>query len=536
MRSLLAVRGACDRGASLPQRAGSALLAVSSLLALALVLPACSALGLDNLPQADCVRGATDPADLDAYCASLATLVPPEDTCHTWQCNEQTRHCEILPRDDDQDEAPSMMCAEPGQTPDCDDADGNNTPDAPEQCNLADDDCDGVIDESIIETTIMSSSLATIGASTRSLFASQPDSDDAMLLWRSTFTFHRVVVPSAAAADLTFRDAMGAAISLQDADGAITAVSAGSYAMVARRGSAGCQQWSLFSLPSEASAVMLRTGDETLLPACTGSQQVTAPALAALTNGLTLVSWMPGASVERTCGTAPAGTITLSAARLARTPPNRVGTEVITLGDSVDTGPAAMLALSDAFLVAYPKADGSVDVHLVTVDPATLTISGHDVVYTEPAGTDGMPRTGVGLALGPTDGAATTIALSYVDGCSLETPITVRLLTRSGSTVTGSSTPTTGLGTGRVRRFVQVAWQPRTEEWLVAWRSGMALSVQRLFREGAPAGDPFDLVPSPDSDPVTAFGIDALGAGPLYRATIVRGMAVSQITFGCGGT
>lgn len=512
-----------------------ALLSATALLLVAGVLPACSALGLDNLPQADCVRGASDPNDLDAFCASLAPLVPPEDTCHTWQCNEQTRHCEILARDDDQDGAPSMMCAA-GATPDCDDANRANTPGADEVCNLADDDCDGVIDETIIETTIMPSSLATIGTSIRTVFATQPDSDDSIVLWRTANNFHRVVAPSGAAADLTFRDAMSMPIVLQDADGAITGISAGSYAFAGRRITSGCQQWSLFSVPSDSGTVTLRTGDATLYPSCSGPQQVSAPSLAAFSNGTVLASWLPVAETERGCGTASAAAVTITSARLSRTPPNRLGPDVVTLGETVDVGPAAMLSLGDAFLVAYPKADGTVDVHLVTLDAATLAITGHDVVYTEPAGTPGTPRAGVGLALGPTDGTTTTVALSYYDGCSLENPITVRMLSRSGSTVTASATPTTNLGTGRTRTGVQVVWQPRTEEWLVAWRSGSAVSVQRLFREGATAGAPFDLATFTQTDSITTFGVDALGTGPLYRAITVRGTAVSLITFGCGGS
>ena len=47
-----------------------------------IALPACSALGLDNLPQSDCTRGAGGVSG-DAYCASLSAIVPVTDACHT---------------------------------------------------------------------------------------------------------------------------------------------------------------------------------------------------------------------------------------------------------------------------------------------------------------------------------------------------------------------------------------------------------------------------------------------------------------------
>lgn len=525
------------------------LLSLSVLLACAGALPACSALGLDNLPQADCMRGAGGVMG-DAFCASLATESPPMDTCHTWQCNEQSHHCEQLARDDDGDGAPTMMCAPTGVTPDCDDTSASNSPTGTvETCDGLDQNCDGIPDDGAIASSASSSSLTTIAATPdQHLLAYQPDADQALVVVRSAARFSAVTITTTASAtDLVFSQ-MGSTVppTPSMADGAITALGSGTYALAARRiVTAGCQQWALFPVSAGTAAVTLRAAppavDESLLPACPGgAQQLTAPAIAGHANGaagsLLLMAWLAGTDDPggRACGAAPELPVAIAGAAFdPRTGGrNRVGADVVTLGSSVSNGPPTVLALDDAFLVAYARRDMTIAVHLVsvTVDAAGVHITASMTPdYVEPAGA--MLAQSVGLALGPTTGGATSIALSYVQGCGGSNPITVRLLTRNASTITASSTPATGLGTGLVRSFVRVAYQPRANEWLVGWRSNAAgLSVQRLFEDGAPEGAAFDVVPSTT---VAAFALEPLGMGPLYRAIVADGTNLNQVTFGC---
>lgn len=515
------------------------LLGLSIFLACAGALPACSAIGLDHLPQSDCVSGEGGMMG-DAFCADLATTNPPPDNCHTWQCNEQSRHCELLPKDDDGDGAPSMMCAAGGAY-DCDDTNASNVPMGTETCDGLDQNCDGIPDDGAIAASAMSSSLTTIDPGAPQLLLTyQPDMDAALLMARyaSPAKFHAVFVTATASAnDLAFSQTGTGAIVPSVADGAIAALGGGTYALMAQRMNA-CRQWMLAPVTSGSAAVTLRATDESALPACPGSgtQQLSAPVIAGHANGAAagdtiLAAWLGGPEDARSCGAAAALPVSIGAAAFddRATAHNRIGATTVTLGESVDNGSPALLALADGFVLAYARADMTIAVHLVTVDATTLAITANTTPdYVEPAGS-ALPQ-GVSLALGPTSGGATSIALSYYTGCGGSNPITVHLLSRSGSAITGSSTPTTGLGTGVARSLVRAVYQPRASEWVVGWRSASGLGVQRLFHDGATEGDAFDVV---TSSSVSAFVVEPLAMGPLYRAIVVDGTALNQITFGC---
>jgi hypothetical protein len=515
---------------------------IALLLLAGAALPACSALGLDHLPQADCTLA----ADPDAFCASLVDHNPNIDACHTWQCNSLTTHCEQLPLDVDGDGAPAMMCAGPTDHADCDDNDPHNTPGATETCNGRDDDCDGIPDDGMNVIMVASTPLGTVdNAPAQLAFAMQPDSTEAYLLTRSSNTFTgTTITTSAMPATIAITQTGTGAIVPQAADGAVGALGSQRYALVVRRFNAGCQQWSVLPARSGTGGVTLRASDASLLPDCPtggGTQTLTAPAVAGYATGgaaasdIVLGAWLDGADDPRSCGAAPARQVTLGAAILndQTATGSRVGTTTLPLGMSVSDGPPVILALDDSFLVAYARADMTIAVHQITVavDATTITISEVGTAYVEPAGA--MVPQSIGLARGATASGATTIALSWITGCGGQNPITVRMLSRTATAVTGSGTPTTNLGSGLARSRVQVAFQPRVNEWIVGWRSASGVSAQRLFEEGAIEGDPIDVV---SSSMVSAFVIEPLATGALYRALVVDGTALNQLSFGCGGS
>ncbi len=526
-------------------------LGILSLLACGGALPACSALGLADLPQADCVRGSGGMTG-DAFCASLSLTSPPADTCHTWQCNEQSRHCEQLARDDDEDGAPTMMCAG-SATPDCDDASATNHPGGTETCDGLDQNCDGVPDDGAILASEMPSSLTTLSAGAMQFaFAYQADSEEAYLLTRNAAVYRGVTIAtSATPVDLMFTQVGSGMIVPQGsirADGAVAALGSQRYAVAARTfvAASGCQQWSIFPVRSGANAVAIRStpADAYQLPACPGgggAQLVTAlaiaghPTPATTTSDTVLAAWLDGADDARACGAAPARAVSVGGAVLndRTSVASRVSADVVALGQSVGDGPPTVLALDDAFLVAYPRADMTVAVHLVsvTVDgtgTAHVTASATPE-FVEPAGT--MVRQGVTLARGPTASGATTIALAYYEGCAGSNPITVRMLTRSGATITGSGTPAGDLGQGPARSLLRLAYQPRAAEWILGWRSASGVFAQRLFEDGAAEGGAFAVA---TSSTVSAFVIEPMTTSePLYRAIVVDGTNLDQITFGC---
>jgi hypothetical protein len=511
-------------------------LRAACLLALGLV-PACSALGLADLPQSDCVNGGP------GFCDSLAASNPTDDDCSTWQCNATSRHCEIMPRDDDGDDAASMMCAPAGTTPDCDDADAHDFPGNTETCNGRDEDCDGIIDDGVLAVT-MGASAALTGSDYRATV--QPDADETYVLARAdVMSFQRVLVaadgtPTTATVQLMGPSGpLGITSGMNAPSAAIAGIGSNTYALVAQRSViSGCRQWALAPISGSSPNATLRTMDESLLPECPASGTsplVAAPSVAGRTGAPLLVTWLEtDPAAPRNCGSASAASVVLGTGQFD-TRGNRIGTgptSSLTLGESVDVGAAAALPLpaptgTSAFLVAYPTADGGIAVHRITIS-ALFEMAG-SVVYAEPAGA--MPRQGVRLSLGPTEGASTTVALSFYEGCGGSNAISVRWLTASGAAVTAAGL-TTGIGTGVARSSVDVVYQPRSTDWLVAWRSSIGLSAQRVFEDGSLEGEPIDVL---TTTTLSTYALEARSAGPLFQATTVSdGTNVQVLTFGCG--
>ncbi len=523
-------------------------LLVSCVLALAAgaALPACSALGLDHLPQADCTVGGGGLSG-DAYCASLATLVPVSDSCHTWQCNTESLHCEQQLRDDDGDGYSPMACAQGGPI-DCDDAHADVHPNAMETCDGRDQNCDGIADDGVIAPPASAeASLTTIsGAPDIVTMTYQPDADQALVVAGYSLgpRFDAITVEATATpVDLSFHQG-ATALAPAVPQLAIRGLGGMNYALAARVTVGTCQQWGVFPVAPNASTVSLGAGDQYLLPACppSGAQQVTAAAIAGVHSNLVggdlvAVAWLSGADDERGCGAAPARDVFVSAASLVFNTgfgPNRVSNDVVNLGQSVGNGPPIVEAVGDAFVVAYPRADATIAVHIVTVtfDTGGIHVSPSTAMpmpdYVEPAAA-AVPQD-IRIAVAPTaSNGSTTFALGWITDCTATNSITVRLITRQGTALTAAA-PTTDLGSGRGRTHLTLAYQPRVSEWLLAWRASAGQSAQRLHDDGTVEGDAFDVRPM---HAVSEYTIEPLASGSLYRAILRDGTTLSQIPFGC---
>lgn len=68
-----------------------------------------------------------------------------DQSCSAYRCNSATRRCAKLPRDDDRDGIPSGAC---GGT-DCDDKEPRKHPGHLEECDLIDNDCNGLADDGV---------------------------------------------------------------------------------------------------------------------------------------------------------------------------------------------------------------------------------------------------------------------------------------------------------------------------------------------------------------------------------------------------
>lgn len=517
-------------------------LVLTILLALAAgaALPACSALGLDHLPQADCTVGGGGLSG-DAYCASLATLVPVSDSCHTWQCNTETLHCEQQLRDADGDGYSPMECAQGGPI-DCDDAHADVHPTATETCDGRDQNCDGIPDDGVIAPAASAeASLTTITGDPQVTMTYQPDADQALVIaGYSPPRFDAITIEATATpVDLSFHQGT-TTIAPITPQLAIEGLGGMNYALAARLSPAGCQQWGLFPVAAGASTISMRATDHYLLPACPNAG-ITAVAVAGvhsdLVNGdLLAVAWLSGIDDARECGAAPARDVIVSAAAFTygSLGANAVSNDVVTLGQSVGNGPPIVAAVGDAFVVAYPRADATIAVHLVTIsaDTGGIHVSPSTAMptpdYTEPAAT-AVPQD-VRIAVAPTTtGGSTTFALGWITDCTATNSITTRLITRHGTAFT-PATPTTNLGSGRGRSHLTLAYQPRVAEWLLAWRSSLGQSAQRLHDDGTVKGDAFDLRPMHG---VAEYTVEPLASGSLYRAIVRDGTTLSQIPFGC---
>jgi hypothetical protein len=505
-------------------------------------LPSCSALGLDNIPVTDCSRQGATWADHDTFCTSLAMTNPVPDSCHDWHCSHTSHHCEILPTDMDHDGWPSMMCAG-GATADCLDSDARLFPMNPEVCDGLDNDCDGAVDEDVIQTQAQTSTLTALMAPDQLALAARSDADEIMLVTHAATGFAAFTITTNASPTPLALTQMGTGtLPVWTTSEAIAALGSNTpYALVAPRMTGGtCGQFGLFPLGGARSGT-LNAGEPSLFPSCPGAATVGFPAIAGAPTGEVVFSWFEAdETVTRNCGAAPAQPVLISTGYVNSSSlgHDQISPDApVTLGSSVDYVRPALLAIDAThFLVSYPLMDGTIPVHLVTTQTTAgaTHITSSAVAYTEPATSAAMPQSVV-LGLGPTDSTTsmTSIALAFHDGCALSNAITVRMLHFDGRTLHASGMPATGLGDGATRKDLQIVYQPRSEEWLLAWDAGDGLEAQRLHATGTAEGPPFALVMGAHTRP-RPWVVQALrGTTSLFRTVGYDGGNLTQTTFGC---
>ncbi len=490
--------------------------ALVALVALAVALPSCSLLGLDRLPQSSC----TDMGG-DAYCATLNDSSPTGDTCRRWQCDEVSTHCVVEPRDEDSDGSPAMTCEPVGIAPDCDDGDGTNAPTRTESCDGSDDDCDELVDEGTVGMASLASLRDLPAGTTDVVLGRAPDADELALAALTATGSVSVVTDAAVAGFLTapVRTVSGPTPLAPSGLSAIEGLGMNRYAMLFELAGA-CRRLVLGVL--DTTTMIVRVADaheESGFPSSAGdcTTGTTATSTGALArdaaSGDLLVAYLE--SVRRDCGTTtPAPVLVIGAPDAAPA----AGVTPLVLGESVDPRPPAVVSLGGrAFLVAYPTADGGIAVHRVTV-AADGTPTAADA-YTETSDAGGL-RGDVRLALGASDGGTTTVALTYAYGCGAAA-VALRLLSVGATSTTAGARIAGTTDTGA--RLPFAVYQPVLDEWLLGWRTRMALGGLRIDAASMAIGDGFDLT-SDAGGYESPFLLTApgRGVGAAYRVLTAR--------------
>ena len=508
----------------------------------ALTLPAqagCSLMGLDRLGRAGCTE--------DSQCSSLEAIRPTGNACRTWQCTNAvggSGFCEIDTRDDDGDGSASMMCVVAPSLPDCDDANGSRSPLLLDRCNLIDDNCDGVIDESFAGS--LSNVVATSSTTARISFSRHATSTDVSVVeMRAGMPMRKGTVAPG-----------GTVLVLQP----ITSVSApdrnvGAHATLGERGSvivfeptdrdrtcwprgtpvcgdgichpareiqglaAGSCALDCPVCVAPPCANICGNGvcddDETVnncgsdcrsivahwlrsdgVVASSMCMEPTGLASATLTpqpNGDALLVWVDD-NAMRVCGTASTATVH---ARLLRTTTVLRGSNIIDLGTTADwLGPSAVFVAGVGFVVAHITPSGDIELHRIPV-PDT---AGFDTLAATSLGTAGTTAAGeVSLA----SAGGTDVAVSFVQGSCTSNRVVFQRATVTETSATWQ-TAINVQATADVARHAPVASRngsvtstevDRLGEWAVFYRQDDVQFAQRLSADtNAPTANPVQIM------------------------------------------
>lgn len=439
-------------------------------------LVGCSLMGLDETAATPCLVGPTASTDYrDAHATCARELgVDGLGACEAWVCAlrvDDEVFCTIDAPDVDGDGVGDAMCIPEGdeRPRDCDDADPSIAGGRSERCDGRDNDCDGVVDEGLLqrgtplrveETDGTAGRVAFAGAS--ALIRRAVGGEQALLLWSRGAAPRRV-------GDFTLYDPIAAA----DDPGLALAPQGSAFVGVFARNLAGCPRTLVPARldGSAASGATLELGlpDESGADCGSDREEPQAtPAVASLGRRSVIV-WIASASANeggplRIVGANDTDGLSLSG-------------PATTLGDAA--GSVAMLALAEenVVLIAIPRESG---VELRTISLAadgTPTVGA--ILATVPgAGAD------LALASGPSEDGTRALGLALRTGEGRGARVrVVRLALSGGALSVGESTE---VGGAEGQTSPSLVWSEAPRGWLVAWTERGAEVRARLL--GASSG------------------------------------------------
>lgn len=503
---------------------------VALLALLLLTFTGCSLIGVDETAATPCLVGPTASTDFTDAHATCARELGGEalESCEAWVCAlriDDEVFCVIDAPDADGDGVGDAACIPEGdeRPRDCDDGDAAVAGGKAERCDGRDNDCDGIVDEGLLqrgspqrvdETDGSAGQVAFVGASAwlrRSVAGEQ-----ALLTWQRGSAPRRV-------GDFTLYDPIAAA----DDPGLAFAVTGGAFVGVFPRNLAGCARTLVPARVEGASASS--TSLELGLPDlagddCSGArtEPQRAPSVASL-GRRSVITWIASASGGgplRIVGATDTDGLTLSGVPEA-------------LGEA--TGPVALLALADEsfVLAAIPRAT------TIELRRVELAANGAPSV-SEPLATIETEAFELTLAAGGATDTHRALALAFRTGEGRGARVVVRRLSLDRTTGALTVDAETPVGDAEGQARPTLTWSDAPRGWLVAWTERAAeLRARLLGADDGVAGAAITLMSATDlaSAPEVRFGASLAptetGFVVSTHATADAATGLYEIPLGC---
>ena len=405
-------------------------------------------------------------------CEELNAIDDP-GMCRSWQCSRREMSegvCVVDLRDTDGDGSPDPECALDDREPDCDEDNPVNGWLLPEACDLVDNDCDGTIDEG--QLTAQRANLLTANDVDALAFA-RGDMEVAAA-YESGFNLVAATLPvvgsGANAHTLSAGDnpdPRGVAITRTGTDWAV--------AFAPRP---GCSRIVLGAWPGTGTTFLvppdhLQSGLPKVTGTCTSGDVTPAgfPAIASTNPGQVLVAFLADGGPndmrqERPCEPPPVDVLLVATQR--DTSPgafDRPSAMATSIGQSVDPGPPAVLALDEArgYLVAFPTPDNQIVIVQAQVDASTSAVTAVERLREPCGGVCGDVR----IALESVSGQE-HVALTYRRGVCTDAAAVLRVFRLDANVLTAVGDARV-FATGPSVRYPTATRRADPAEWLLAW-------------------------------------------------------------------